>query len=114
MELLKKFIGTVETATIEKRLVITMSHTKRIYNKKIRKCHRINLNDNTVKNIKEIDFRNSLWNSIHEYGLVYHPFRQLCMGHCSGCKDHSRDQKHLRKIRARDFRRELECMKWNY
>ena len=83
-----------------------MSRTLRIYNKKIKKCHRVNIDDNTV--------RNSLWNSIHDYGLVYHPYRQLCMGHCPSCRDHSKDQKHLRKIRAIEFRRELECLKWNY
>ena len=86
-----------------------MSRTLRIYNRKIKKCHRANVNDCVVR-----DFRNSLRNSIHYYGLVYHPYRQLCMGHCPSCRDHSKDQKHLRKKRAREFRRELECLKWNY
>ena len=73
-----------------------MSRTRRIYNKIVKKAHRYN-----------VVFHN-FTNSIHEYGLAYHPYRALCMGYCDSCKDPNLDQKHQRKIRKQEFMRALD------
>jgi hypothetical protein len=50
---------------------------------------------------------NPLRNSIHSYGLMYHPYAQLCMGRCPMCRDPKLDQKHLRKIKKSEFKQML-------
>lgn len=45
-----------------------------------------------------------LRNSVHNYGFLYHPYQQICMGRCSMCRDHARDQNHVRKIKKYEFR----------
>lgn len=72
-----------------------MSHTFRIYNKIVKKAHRYN-----------VVFHN-FTNSIHEYGLAYHPYRVLCMGHCESCRNPNLDQKKMRKERKQEFMRTL-------
>ena len=72
-----------------------MSHTFRIYNKIVKKAHRYN-----------VVFHN-FTNSIHEYGLAYHPYRVLCMGHCESCRNPNLDQKKMRKERKQEFVRSL-------
>jgi len=72
-----------------------MSHTRRIYNKIVKKAHRYN-----------VAFHN-FTNSIHEYGLAYHPYRALCMSHCGFCRNQELDQKQQRKERKREFLRAL-------
>jgi hypothetical protein len=86
-----------------------MSHTRRIYNRIIKKCHRIKLNLIPSRSIKDMvesgEINNPLRNAVHDYGVVYHPYAWLCMGKCPGCRDRSKDQHHLRKIRKVEFRR---------
>lgn len=77
-----------------------MGHTLRIYNKHIKKSHR---ND-----LRGEEDENSLKNSVHEYGIPYHPYMQMCMGNCPSCKDHSDDQTLKRKKRKSEFRKELQ------
>lgn len=85
-----------------------MSRTFRIYNQKyIKKTHQYNICD-----VEVIIFP---WNGkiirdhhVNKYGFPYHPYKQLCMGNCSNCKDHSRDQKHLRKLRNIELRNILK------
>ena len=72
-----------------------MSHTYRIYNRIVKKAHRYN-----------VAFHN-FTNSIHEYGLAYHPYRALCMGHCGFCRNPELDQKQQRKERKQEFMRAL-------
>lgn len=72
-----------------------MSRTLRIYNKIVKKAHRYN-----------VVFHN-FTNSIHEYGLAYHPYRVLCMGHCESCRNPNLDQKKIRKERKQEFMRAL-------
>jgi len=72
-----------------------MSHTIRIYNRIVKKAHRYNV------------ALHSFTNSIHEYGLAYHPYRVLCMGHCDFCRDSNLDQKKIRKERKQEFMRAL-------
>ena len=72
-----------------------MSHTYRIYNRIVKKAHRYNT---------EID---SFIRSIHEYGLAYHPYRVLCMGHCESCRNPNLDQKKIGKERKQEFMRAL-------
>ena len=88
-----------------------MTRTIRIYNRRIKKAHRINLL-NLILDFKEQvetgEINNPLRNSVHHYGFVYHPWASwLCMGHCNSCRDHSLDQRHQRKIRKREFARIL-------
>jgi hypothetical protein len=45
----------------------------------------------------------SLRNSVHDYGFLYHPYAQICMGNCSLCKDAKKDQKYIRKARKVEF-----------
>lgn len=72
-----------------------MSRTRRIYNRIVKKAHRYYVGiDSFIK-------------SIHEYGLAYHPYRVLCMGHCNFCRGSKLDQKYQRKIRKREFMRAL-------
>jgi len=82
-----------------------MSRTRRIYNRIIRKCHRNDLTQESIVSILEMNewIKSSLKYAVHSYGFPYHPFLQICMGRCGHCRDHSKDQHHLRKIRKVEF-----------
>jgi hypothetical protein len=51
---------------------------------------------------------NSLRNAIHDYGFLYHPYAQICMGNCSLCRDAKKDQKYIRKARKSEFQQILK------
>lgn len=84
-----------------------MSDTIRIYNRKVKKAHRIDLSKPRMglkEQVETGEIRNPLRNAVHDYGLVYHPYASwLCMGHCPMCRDHDKDQRRLRKVRKREF-----------
>lgn len=91
--------------------MVEMGHTLRIYNKKIKKAQRNNCYHPEEKMYDEMteeeryNFTNdSLRNSISSIGIYYHPYAQVCMGHCAMCKDHNLDQKHIRKHKKVEFR----------
>ena len=91
-----------------------MTHTIRIYNRRIKKAQRNNIYRQEEKGWGEMteteqrDYINSpLLNSISSHGLIYHPYLQCCMGHCPHCRDPTLDQRHQRKIRKREFARIL-------
>jgi len=89
---------------------VIMSRTRRIYNRIIKKAHRINLltqpGMSLEKQVETGEINNPLRNSIHQYGLVYHPFASwLCMGKCPCCRNHDLDPRHQRKVRQREFAR---------
>jgi hypothetical protein len=51
----------------------------------------------------------SLRNAVQHKGFLYHPYLSgLCMGNCPNCKDHTKDQKHLRKAKKAEFRKTVE------
>jgi len=87
-----------------------MTRTKRIYNKpNLKKTHRIDLTKNTYSSMslevqEELGILNSsLRYAVHDYGFLYHPYAQICMGNCSMCRDAKKDQKHIRKARKSEF-----------
>ena len=97
-----------------------MGHTERIYNRKIKKAQRNNCYHPEEKvwgemsEEEQFEFcNNTLKNSIGSNGIYYHPYAQVCMGHCKMCKDPHKDQHHLRKLRKREFQKilpeEIEC-----
>lgn len=85
-----------------------MTNTLRIYNRRIKKSHRINLQTDPVKDLKRQvetgEINNPLRNAVHDYGFVFHPYAELCMGKCPQCRDRSRDPHHIRKVRKVEFR----------
>jgi hypothetical protein len=92
-----------------------MTRTKRIYNKpNLKKAHRIDLTDNPYNRMglkKQVEtgvINSSLRNSIHEYGFLYHPYAQMCMGNCPMCRDAKKDQKYMRKTRKSEFKQILK------
>ena len=94
-----------------------MTRTKRIYNKpNLKKAHRIDLTDTsfppnrmTLQGQVEAGVINSsLRNSIHEYGFLYHPYAQMCMGRCPMCRDAKKDQKYIRKTRKSEFKQMIK------
>lgn len=92
-----------------------MTRTKRIYNKpNLKKTHRIDLTNNTYTRMSlEVQvetgvINSSLRNSVHEYGFLYHPYAQVCMGNCPMCRDAKKDQKYIRKARKSEFQQILK------
>ena len=93
-----------------------MTRTKRIYNKpNLKKTHRIDLTDNSISNrlslkkqLENGTLNHSLRNAIHDYGFLYHPYAQICMGNCSMCRDAKQDQKYIRKARKSEFQQILK------
>ena len=84
-----------------------MSNTIRIYNRKnLKKTPRYNLDDpRFTGDLQEMVEKKLI--SPHQVGMPLTRRSYICMGNCSGCKDHSQDQKHQRKIREREFARVL-------
>ena len=95
-----------------------MTRTRRIYNRKIKKCHRVDLQTSAPQDLKKLvetgEINNPLKFAVHQYGFAYHPYHRLCMGKCPCCRDHTKDQRHQRKIRKRDFVRfvSMELNEW--
>jgi 5-methylcytosine-specific restriction endonuclease McrA len=88
-----------------------MTHTLRIYNKKIKKAQRNNCYHPEEKDFDEMTdeekcnfVKDPLRNSIGSNGIYYHPYAQVCMGRCSMCRDPDKDQKHIRKHKKSEFR----------
>lgn len=94
-----------------------MTRTRRIYNNpRLKKTKRKVLvydgANKTFKTMTNEEMRayvtDSLRNAVAETGFIYHPYASgLCMGHCHFCRDPTKDQKRLRKLRKADFRHEL-------
>ena len=80
-----------------------MTDTQRIYNRFIKKCHRNDLDDGIITDIREINVHDSLRNAIHKYGFPFVKFGELCMGKCKACRNRKLDQKYQRKVRNREF-----------
>jgi len=84
-----------------------MSDTERIYNRKnLKKTPRYNLDDPRFAG----DLKESVEKGLvipHQVGMPLTHRSWICMGNCSGCKDHSKDQKYQRKVRQREFVRVL-------
>lgn len=87
-----------------------MTRTRRIYNKpRLKKAHRYILHDflGLKEQVETGEINNPLRNAVHQYGFMYHPYAQLCMGRCARCRDQTQNQKRLRKIRKMEFRHVL-------
>jgi hypothetical protein len=93
-----------------------MTRTKRIYNKpNLKKAHRIDLSITDIPNrltlkeqVETGVINSSLRNSVHEYGFLYHPYAQMCMGNCPMCRNAKKDQKYIRKARKSEFQQMLK------
>ena len=70
-----------------------MSHTKRIYNKRLKKAQRFNLDDGKIHLFVGIPLTIRSW---------------ICMGRCPMCRDHNREPRLMRKRTKEQFRFELE------
>ncbi len=70
-----------------------MSHTKRIYNKRLKKAQRFNLDDGKMHLFVGIP-------------LTRRSF--ICMGKCTMCRDPNRDPRLIRKRIKEQFRFELK------
>ena len=79
-----------------------MSHTKRIYNRRLKKAQRFNWDAPPIKNEIGIIINNNI------VGIPYTRRSFICMGHCRGYKDHSKDQWKLRKQRKEQFEFEIK------
>ena len=69
-----------------------MSHTKRIYNKRLKKAQRFNIDDGQIH----------LWT-----GIPMTIRSWICMGKCSLCRDPNREPRLIRKRTKEQFRFEL-------
>ena len=70
-----------------------MSHTKRIYNKRLKKAQRFNIDDGQIH----------LWT-----GIPMTIRSWICMGKCSLCRDPNREPRLIRKRTKEQFRFELK------
>lgn len=70
-----------------------MSHTKRIYNRRLKKAQRFNLDDKGIH----------LW-----IGIPYTRRSWICMGRCPMCRDPNREPKIIRKRAKEQLRFELK------
>jgi len=100
-----------------------MTRTKRIYNNpNLKKTVRNDITKPQAPLFKDMTesemaawVNDSLRNSIQFHGFLYHPYKSgLCMGRCPHCRNPDEDQKHIRKIRKREFRKvideEISCV----
>lgn len=74
-----------------------MSRTKRIYNRRLKKAQRDNIHLPT--------YINGIYINRTGFPLTWRSF--ICMGNCRMCKDHTKDQRLLRKKRKEQFRFDL-------
>jgi hypothetical protein len=74
-----------------------MSHTKRIYNRKLKKAQRYDISSPT--------YINGVW--INRVGFPYTWRSYICMGRCNMCRDPNREPKLIRKRRKEQFRLDL-------
>lgn len=70
-----------------------MSHTKRIYNKRLKKAQRFNIDDGKMHLFVGIPLTIRSW---------------VCMGRCKMCRDPNREPRLVRKRTKEQFRLELE------
>lgn len=70
-----------------------MSHTKRIYNKRVKKAQRFNLDDGEIHWFVGIPLTRRSW---------------ICMCRCPMCRDHNKEPRLLRKRTKEQFRLELK------
>jgi hypothetical protein len=76
-----------------------MTHTIRIYNRRLKKAQRYNLHKSEYDNNGT---------SINHVGIPFTWRSYLCMGNCCMCKDHTKDQRLLRKKRSEQLRFDLK------
>ena len=94
-----------------------MARTRRIYNKlTMKKTLRNDITrefgekpwGDMTKDEQKAWVSSPLRNAVQVKGFIYHPYASgLCMGNCPHCRDPTKDQRHLRKIRKREFRHDL-------
>ena len=84
-----------------------MSDTLRIYNRiNLKKTPRYNLDDpRFTGNLKDVVEKGLVIPHQVGFPLTYRSW--ICMGHCPMCRNHDLDQRHLRKVRKREFARIL-------
>jgi hypothetical protein len=70
-----------------------MSHTKRIYNRRLKKAQRFNLDDGEIHVFVGIPLTRRSW---------------VCMGRCRLCRDPNKEPKLIRKRIRERFRLELK------
>ena len=71
---------------------IILSRTKRIYNRRLKKAQRTNLDDMQVHII---------------HGIPLTRRSQICMGRCPECRDHNKEPRIIRKRAKEEFRLQL-------
>lgn len=79
-----------------------MSHTKRIYNRKLKKAQRFNWDAEPLFNDIGIQINNNI------VGIPFTRRSFICMGRCPMCRDPNREPKLVRKRRKEQFRFELK------
>lgn len=70
-----------------------MSHTTRIYNRRLKKAQRVNLDDGELHVFIGIPLTVRSW---------------ICMGRCPMCRDHNREPRLIRKRTKERLRLELK------
>ena len=80
-----------------------MTHTKRIYNNpNIKKAQRYLATPNEIQIHPIIRMQ-----SDRMIGIPYTRYSSICMGRCPACRDHTKEQRLLRKQRKEQFRLQL-------
>lgn len=69
-----------------------MAHTQRIYNRRLKKAQRFNIDDGEMHPFVGIPLTRRSW---------------ICMGRCIMCRDHNREPRLIRKRTKEQFRLEL-------
>lgn len=69
-----------------------MSHTQRIYNRRLKKAQRFNIDDGEIHIFVGVPLTRRSW---------------ICMGRCRMCRDPNRERKLIRKRTREQFRLEL-------
>lgn len=75
-----------------------MSHTKRIYNRRLKKARR---------DLSLPSYVNGIY--INKVGFPYTWRSYICMGMCKMCRDPNKETKLIRKRRKEQFRFEKKC-----
>jgi hypothetical protein len=70
-----------------------MSHTQRIYNRRLKKAQRFNIDDGEIHLFVGIPLTRRSW---------------ICMGRCKMCRDHNREPKLIRRRTREQFRLDLK------
>lgn len=79
-----------------------MSHTRRIYNRRLKKAQRFNWDAPPIKNEIGIVINNNI------VGIPFTRRSFICMGRCPMCRDPNREPRLVRKRTKEQFRFELK------